>query len=149
MRQNDMCLEMPAHCKYLSVASGFIRSAASMAGFEEDGVEAIEIAAMEAVENVIDHAVVGRPGTVRLEIHQTRDSLVVDVKDRGVPWPKAVLNGKIGREMPPPDSARGRGLAMMRALMDDVIPRQAPDGTKTLRLIKRLSSVPAADQGTD
>jgi serine/threonine-protein kinase RsbW len=135
-------MEMPAHSRHLHVAAFFIKSVAAMAGFDEEAVEAIEISVMEAVENVIDHASEGAD-TVCLVIWQEKDHFVIEVQDEGIPWPREVLNGQVGREMPPPEAPRGRGLAMMRALMDEVIPENRPEGGKTLRLIKHLTRVEA------
>lgn len=146
MHQNDICMQVPAHCNYLSVVAGFIRAAAVISGLDEDGVEAVEIAVMEAVENVIDHGGPDRATTVRVEVHPTPDSLTVEVKDRGRPWPRAVLDGEVGREMPPPEAARGRGMAMMHALMDEVTPVQYEDGSKTLRMIKKIPQARVAGQ---
>ena len=96
-----------------------------------------------AVENVIDHAQVGHHETVNVGVRLVGDDLVVEVRDMGVPWPDRVLNGEVGVEMPPIYSERGRGMAMMRALMDDVTPLQRPNGGKTLRMTKRLLRVAA------
>ncbi len=148
MQQNEICMQIPAHCRYLSIAAGFITAAAVASGLEDEAVEAVEIAAMEAVENVIDHAGPDMADTVRIEVLVTPESLIVDVKDRGIPWPRAVLTGEVGRDMPPPEAPRGRGLAMMRALMDEVIPTQAADGTKSLRLVKKRSTAQAAGQSS-
>ena len=139
----ELTLEIPAHARHLGVAAGFIRAAARVAGFEEDGVEAVEIAVMEAVDNVIDHARVGHEESVTIVVRQSGDDLIVEIRDMGVPWPERVLNGEVGVEMPPIYSERGRGMAMMRALMDEVTPLQRPDGGKTLRMVKRLLRVAA------
>lgn len=139
----ELTLVIPAHARHLGVAAGFIRAAARVAGFEDDGVEAVEIAVMEAVENVIDHAQVGHHETVNVGVRLVGDDLVIEVRDMGVPWPDRVLNGEVGVEMPPIYSERGRGMAMMRALMDEVTPLQRPDGGKTLRMVKRLLRVAA------
>jgi serine/threonine-protein kinase RsbW len=133
-------MEMPANARHLHVAAYFIKSVASLYGFEEEAVEAIEIAVMEAVENVIDHAR-GGAETVCLEIWLDADALIVEICDEGIPWPPEVLNGQVGRDMPPPEAPRGRGIAMMRALMDAVIPMNRPEGGKILRLVKRLTRV--------
>lgn len=130
-------MEMPAHCRHLHVAAYFTKSVATLFGFDEESVEAIEIAVMEAVENVIDHAREGAD-TVRLIIWQENHDFVVEVRDEGIPWPREVLTGQVGVDMPPPDAPRGRGIAMMRALMDEVIPENRPEGGKTLRMIKRF-----------
>lgn len=143
MSEPPLQLQLPAHARHLALAAGFVRAAARLAGFDEDGTEAIEIAAMEAVENVIDHARVGRDERVTVSVFRDVDDFVLEVRDQGVPWPSRVLNGEVGREMPPIESERGRGLAMMRALMDDVAPLSLPDGTKVLRMVKRLANVAA------
>jgi anti-sigma regulatory factor (Ser/Thr protein kinase) len=138
---NPLLLEIPARNQHLSVAAAFVRSASELAGFDEQGVEGIEIAVMEAVENVLDHARTGRLDTVTLVAWQRGDDFIVEVRDHGGPWPAEVLTGEVGSEMPPADAARGRGLAIMRALMDGVVPVQAVDSTKALRLYKRLPQV--------
>jgi serine/threonine-protein kinase RsbW len=133
-------MEMPANARHLHVAAYFIKSVALLHGFDEEAVEAIEIAVMEAVENVIDHASEGAQ-TVGLQIWQNGDDFIVEICDQGIPWPPEILNGQVGRDMPPPEAPRGRGIAMMRALMDEVIPMNRPEGGKILRLVKRLSRV--------
>ena len=141
MTEPVICLEMPARSRHLQVAASFIKAISTIAGFDEDATEAIEISVMEAVENVIDHAQVGGDDTVSLRVWQDQDDFVVEVGDHGIPWPEAILNGQIGRDMPPPDAARGRGLAMMRTLMDEVIPENGKNGGKTLRLIKHRTRI--------
>ena len=61
-----LCLEIPVSSRYLHVAANFVRSAATLYGCDEDAMEAIEIAAMEGVENVIDHPQLD--GRARLKI---------------------------------------------------------------------------------
>lgn len=138
-----LLLQMPAQARHLAVAAGFVRAAARLAGFDEDGTEAIEIAAMEAVENVIDHARVGGDEQLTVAVSREADDFVLEVRDRGIPWPTRVLTGEVGVDMPPIESERGRGLAMMRALMDEVAPLSLPDGTKVLRMVKRLAQAVA------
>jgi serine/threonine-protein kinase RsbW len=138
-----ICLEMPARSRHLQVAASFIKAISTIAGFDEDSIEAIEISVMEAVENVIDHAGVAADDTLCLRVWQDEDDFIVEIADHGIPWPEAILTGQIGREMPPPDASRGRGLAMMRELMDDVIPENGVNGGKTLRLVKHRTRIEA------
>ncbi len=137
MPERHSQLDIPVSARWLHVAANFIRAAAEGAGFDEDAIEAIEIASMEAVENVIDHSKLG--GGDRLQIDAAIDGrdFVVQIRDRGIPWPNAVIAGQVGYDMPPPDAPRGRGIAMMRALMDEVTPWQGTDGEKVLRMVKR------------
>ena len=137
-------LDIPVSARWLHVAAKFISAAAEGAGFDEDAIEGIEIAAMEAVENVIDHSSLTGGDRLKLEAGLEGDDFIIEVRDRGIPWPSAVILGKVGHDMPPPESPRGRGLAMMRALMDEVTPRQGADGEKILRLRKHRVNVDAA-----
>lgn len=139
-----LSLEIPVSCRYLHVAANFIRSATALYGCDEDASEAIEIASMEGVENVIDHAQLDDGSRLRMIVEFVNDHFIVEIRDRGVPWPREVLAGIVGQDMPSPEAPRGRGLAMMRALMDDVTTQQGPDGEKILRLIKRRAGVGAA-----
>lgn len=139
-----LCLEIPVSSRFLHVAAGFVRSAAVLYGCDEDAMEAIEIAAMEGVENVIDHAQLDGRARLKIFVEFENEQVIVEIRDRGVPWPREVLAGIVGTEMPPADSPRGRGLAMMRALMDQVTTQMGPDGEKILRLLKRRVSVGAA-----
>jgi anti-sigma regulatory factor (Ser/Thr protein kinase) len=147
MTESRLHLDIPVSARWLQLAANFVRAAARKAGFDEDAIEAIEIASMEAVENVIDHSKLGRNDRLQMSIgHGGGDEsdFVIEIRDRGIPWPREVIAGKVGHDMPPPDSPRGRGLAMMRALMDEVTPRQGADGEKLLRLVKHRVRVDAA-----
>jgi len=146
MPDSRLRLDIPVSSRWLQVAANFVRAAAEGAGFDEDAVEAIEIASMEAVENVIDHSQLGGGDRLKMSVGIDGDDadFVVEIRDRGIPWPREVIAGKVGHDMPPPESPRGRGLAMMRALMDEVTPRQGTDGEKLLRLVKHRVRVDAA-----
>ena len=136
MPEPRLRLDIPVSARWLHVAANFIRAAAEGAGFDEDSIEAIEIASMEAVENVIDHSQLGSGDRLQLEAGVDPSGFVVEIRDRGIPWPREVIAGKVGHDMPPPESPRGRGIAMMRALMDEVIPSQGMNGEKVLKLVK-------------
>jgi serine/threonine-protein kinase RsbW len=138
-----LCLEIPVSSRFLHVAANFVRSASVLYGCDEDAMEAIEIAAMEGVENVIDHARLDSRARIKIFVEFENEQVIVEIRDRGVPWPREVLSGTVGHEMPPAESPRGRGLAMMRALMDQVTTQMSPDGEKILRLMKRRVSVGA------
>ncbi|MDZ4805921.1 MAG: ATP-binding protein [Candidatus Eisenbacteria bacterium] len=144
MPERRLQLDIPVSARWLHVAANFIRAAAEGAGFDEDAMEAIEIASMEAVENVIDHSKLGSGDRLQLESTFDGRDFVVQIRDRGIPWPHEVTSGMVGHDMPPPDAPRGRGIAMMRALMDEVTPWQGTDGEKVLRMVKHRANVDAA-----
>lgn len=77
-------------------------------GLDEDRRFALLAACGEAIANAVEHAYVGTPGLVRVNAHASHDTLVVSVEDEGK-WKPAQRRDE-----------RGRGLPMMRALMDAV-----------------------------
>jgi serine phosphatase RsbU (regulator of sigma subunit)/anti-sigma regulatory factor (Ser/Thr protein kinase) len=102
-------------------------------GIGESDVFAITLAVSEAAANAIEHAYGGREATFALRCTYDRagGEVVVKVTDTGR-W----------RESHP--YGRGRGLVIMRSLVDDVSLDRGESGT-TVTLSKRI----AADQATD
>ncbi len=87
-------------------------------GLRIDGerVDDVLLAAGEAAGNAIEHAYRGRDGMVRLHAYVYERSLVVEVCDAG----RWRLDG---------DPERGRGLGIMRALVDRVSIENTRTGT--------------------
>ncbi len=77
-------------------------------GFDEDRSFALLTATGEAIANAVEHAYPGPPGIVRVQASATDDLLTVVVEDDGK-WKPAQRRDE-----------RGRGLPLMRALMDAV-----------------------------
>ena len=77
-------------------------------GYDEDARFAILTAAGEAIANAVEHAYVGAPGIVRLHAEVHDHLLAIVVEDDGR-WKPAQRRDD-----------RGRGLPLMRALMDAV-----------------------------
>jgi anti-sigma regulatory factor (Ser/Thr protein kinase) len=78
---------------------------------DPDLVDDLVMAASEALENCADHAFTGIPagGTMTLTAHTAGTTLVITVADDGR-W-RETTSGP----------CRGRGLAMMRTLVDEVV----------------------------
>ena len=87
---------------------------------DADVIEDLVLAASEALENCCDHAYSGGPGagTMTLTASQAHDRLVITVADDGS-W--QLEGAETGH--------RGRGLTMMRQLVDDVAIEAGPGGT--------------------
>jgi len=104
---------------------GWLRSCDVGARIAQD----VLVAAGEAIANAIEHGHRYRPGEqVRLRAVSTANQLRVTVTDRGR-W----------RATPPGDrSLRGHGIALMRALMQQVTIEPGPSGT-TVDLYLRIS----------
>jgi serine/threonine-protein kinase RsbW len=95
---------------------------------DPDLVDDLVMAVSEALENCCDHAFAGTAtsGTMTLTAHASDAVLVITVADDGC-W----------QEAPSEPGIRGRGLAMMRELVDDVVIECGPQDTH-LALTHRL-----------
>jgi anti-sigma regulatory factor (Ser/Thr protein kinase) len=102
-----------------------LRAFLEAARVEGGQIDDVVLAAGEAAGNAIEHAYRGRPGAFRLRAHLANKRLVVEVWDDG----RWRLDG---------DPERGRGLGIMRALVDDVAIESTREGT-SVRLVLALS----------
>jgi anti-sigma regulatory factor (Ser/Thr protein kinase) len=121
-------LELRAAPSQLVVARRFADGAAARFGMEERERYEFTFAVNEAVSNAIEH---GRPspsGTIRMEVIEEDGALVFEVEDHGTFAPQAPATD--------PFPERGRGLAFMAAVVDEVDVRRGAKGT-IVRLRKR------------
>jgi serine/threonine-protein kinase RsbW len=93
----------------------------------------IELALSEACANVVHHAAAGDEYEVHVIIED--DTCTVTVTDEGVGFGPPEAHAAA---MPPADSPRGRGIALMTALVDDVRFEREPNGGTTVRLFKTV-----------
>ncbi|BBY18208.1 histidine kinase [Mycolicibacterium litorale] len=110
----------PARNEFLSSSRGALRRWLAQAGVGPDQAMNVLIAAGEAVANAIEHGHRDRPdGFVTLRATAMVDRLYVSVLDTGS-WKPPRTKA---------DTRRGRGVALMEGLMDDVTIRPGDDGT--------------------
>ena len=119
----------------------FVRKHADTAGFSEDAVAEIEVAVGEAVTNAILY---GQPNgvaeeeVVRIEVGVNGALFYIEVQDPGPGFdPNAVQ--EVGPDNG--DAVGGRGLYLMRALMDNVEMRRHKQGMQ-VRLERSLPRTP-------
>ncbi|MDP9440783.1 MAG: ATP-binding protein, partial [Actinomycetota bacterium] len=82
--------------------------------------------------NAVRHAS-GAPGSVTLRAWAESDTIVIEVSDDGssLVWPDDVSD-----ELPDPDAEQGRGLFLVRELVDEVMSR-LQEGRTVVRVVKR------------
>jgi len=116
------------------VTRRLIAQALTVVGVEPDTVSDVEIALSEACANVLRHAKVGDAYEVRAGFDQQRAFL--EIIDQGGGFDDAVAG------QTPEDAESGRGVTLMRALMDKVqFESKAGNGSAVL-LEKRLRFLP-------
>ena len=96
-------------------------------GLTDDQTYALMTAVGEAVANAVEHAYADHPGTVKLRIEPTDTALAITIEDNGR-WKQQQKRDE-----------RGRGLPLMRALMDGVEIRTNAAST-TIRLTMTLTT---------
>jgi anti-sigma regulatory factor (Ser/Thr protein kinase) len=103
---------------------------AARIGLDEDRAWALITAVGEAMANAVEHAYPDRPGIVRLRVASAQAALHASIEDDGR-WKQTQKRDE-----------RGRGLPLMRALMDGVEIRTNQSHT-TIRLTLALNGRPA------
>ncbi|HMK09709.1 MAG TPA: ATP-binding protein [Anaerolineales bacterium] len=112
-------LTVPGDTTSLAGVCAFVEAAADAGGFDERTSHACQLAVCEAVENVIQHGYRGERGTILLRARSGSGSLTVEIVDDAPAFdptrypvdPRASLrDARVG----------GRGLLMIRRVMDDI-----------------------------
>jgi serine/threonine-protein kinase RsbW len=110
----------------LTAVRDFVYSRACALGLPPPRADLLTLAVSELATNTLQHTTGG--GSVRVRAAQ--GWLVCDVVDRGA-------TRTFGREMPPADAVRGRGLAIVERICDEVTVAASTEGTR-VRLRMRL-----------
>jgi anti-sigma regulatory factor (Ser/Thr protein kinase) len=105
----------------LAAVRAFVRSCSSALGLAARRVELLALAVSELATNTLQHT----SGGGRVRVWADAGQLVCDVADAGP-------DRSFG-EMPAAHAARGRGLAIVRRIADEVAAIAGPDGT-TVRI---------------
>jgi len=116
----------------VEAAETFAKGAAREEGYSEEQVERLGLAVREAAANAVTHGnSYSSSKSVHFRVEVTEERLVVRLKDEGKGFDPA--------EVPDPTAPEGllkgsgRGLLMMRALVDEVEVRNAaPRGTEVV-----------------
>ena len=129
-----LTLILPSDLRLLPVARAFIEAACQAGGLDKAVTHAVVLASDEATNNVIRHAHNNDSGlTVRIECVLGADHIEVRLLDEGEPFDLSAV--------PPLDPGElrigGRGVYLMRTLMDEVICQPRGPRGNVLRLIKR------------
>ena len=137
-QSGTIVLTIGSRLEHLSMVHALIEGLASEFEIDEETTTALQIAVIEAGTNAIQHGnVFASDKIVRFEFRVQPKEICVWVADFGKGFdPKMVAN-------PTDESAlldpHGRGLFLMRALMDDVTFETRPDYGTTVCLKKKCS----------
>lgn len=117
-------IEAPAVPSSARILRQSLRRLAAGVGLDEQRAFGLLVAAGEAISNVIEHAYGLREGLIHVTGRRIENSLVVEIKDSGT-W------------RAPRSEGRGRGIALMRSIVDEADVEADSSGT-TVRLALSL-----------
>ncbi|HZQ04743.1 MAG TPA: ATP-binding protein [Gaiellaceae bacterium] len=130
-----MRLTIPAKAEYIMLGRLALTSLARVQELADEELSDLKLALTEACTNAVRHAYADGDGVVEIDYRLYPDRIVVEVSDSG------------GGFSPPETSESeedlltegGLGIAIIRALADELEIGDRPGGGSTLRFVKRLS----------
>lgn len=132
-----LTLALPRDSITIPVVRRTLTQSLDALGIEAECREDIRVAITEACTNVLDHAVDGDDYAVSCGI--TQDTCVIEVVDRGHGFdPGAIAAGA------DVSAEQGRGIQLMRALVDRIHFDNRPEAGTVVHLEKRLAWAPDA-----
>ena len=127
-------LTIPSDLRLLALARSFIEGVCRVAGFDERATRAIVMATDEATNNVIRHAHRDNPDApLQIECYFVSDGIEVRLLDEGAPFDITTVPHLDPAELRP----GGRGVFLMRALMDELSCHPRGERGNLLRMVKR------------
>jgi serine/threonine-protein kinase RsbW len=127
-------LTIPAKAEYIALVRLALVGLARTRALGEDVVGDLKLALTEACSNSIRHAYAGnQEGTVEVRYGLTSDRMAIEISDAGTGFDPTA-----GREGNGELDEGGLGIAIIRALVDDLEIGSGPDGSR-IRFVKRLA----------
>ncbi|MBW3606200.1 MAG: ATP-binding protein [Actinobacteria bacterium] len=138
MAQIELQLTLPRDARYVGVLRRVAESLLAGLDVPEESVDDVAVALSEACGNVIRHA----EGTAEygVQLSVTDDHCSIEVCDLGPGFDPATLDEMPAELDDVPGAERGRGVPLLKALMDDLQFVREED-TTTVRLFKRWEAV--------
>ncbi len=128
-------LTLPSDLRVLSVARAFVEAVCQTGNLDRSTIHAVVLATGEAVSNVIRHAHRERSGAkLQLCCRLSPDTVEVLVVDEGEPF----LLENVPFLDPGEMRVGGRGVFLMRTLMDELTCQGRIEGGNILRMVKRI-----------
>jgi serine/threonine-protein kinase RsbW len=140
-----LTLVLPSELRLLPVARAFVEAVCQAGRLDQHVIEAIGMALHEAISNVIRHAHHDHPeAQFQIRCSLGRDRVEIQVWDEGEPFDLAAVPHLDPAEL----RLGGRGVFLMRALMDEVSCQPRGPRGNILRMVKRCGRNSAAcDRG--
>ena len=138
---------LPREASSIPVTRRIVGCVLAELGVDDDCISDVEVAVTEACTNVLKHAD-GATSEYEVEVTITHAQIGVRIKDGGRGFDNSALKAGHSREVDL-DIAQesGRGIALMRALVDNVQFLSRPEAGTIVHLTKRRDSTADSDMG--
>ncbi len=128
-------LTLPSDLRQLALVRAFLEAVCEVSGLDRLATDAVVLACHEAVSNVIRHAHCHCPDAcLQILCFRTADGLEVHLNDEGAPFDLATVPSLDPSEI----RIGGRGVFLMRKLMDELSCERRGERGNTLRMVKRF-----------
>jgi serine/threonine-protein kinase RsbW len=129
-------LTIPSDPRLLALARGFVEAVCEIGDIDRTTTDAIVLAMHEAAINVIRHAHRCDPNAqIQIQCFLCPDSIEIHLLDEGEPFDLASVPDLDPAEL----RIGGRGVFLMRTLMDELTCHPRGERGNTLRMVKRCS----------
>ncbi len=128
-------VRLPRDARSLPLMRGLLRQALEHLDVATPAIEEIVLALTEACANVVQHA--GEHEEYQVDVAITDDTCRISVLDEGHGFDFDSALAPAGSSL-----EAGRGLLLMKALVDDLQFVRAEDGRHRVELVKRLRTEP-------
>jgi serine/threonine-protein kinase RsbW len=127
----DLSVSLPRESVSVPVVRRLATQALRAFGVDDEDVDDVQVAITEACANVIDHAAATDTYDVKIEL--AADRCAITVVDQGVGFDATSVPRQAAD-----DAEVGRGLTLMRALVDNLAFRNEPQAGAVVHMVKTL-----------
>jgi serine/threonine-protein kinase RsbW len=137
-------LTIASDLRLLALARSFVEAVCRVAGLDDGTTDAVVLATDEATNNVMRHAHRGHPeASIQIRCFVNPDRIEIHLLDEGDPFDLTA----VPHLDPAEERVGGRGVYLMRHLMDELSCQPRGERGNTLRMVKRRGRRPPACQG--
>jgi serine/threonine-protein kinase RsbW len=135
----NFSITLPMNPESELVAVRALDQIATYTELDEDSIERTKLALIEACINAVEHSQ-SFEGKVQVHFSAHPHQLEIMVQDRGKAFDPEIMQSKMVMEKDPLSPKRGRGLSLIREMMDEVRFEAMEKGTR-LYMVKRKRQV--------
>jgi len=126
-------LTIPSDLRLLGLARAFVEAICQVAGLDDRTTHAIVLATDEATNNVMRHAHQGNPDAqLQIQCYVRPDGIEIHLHDEGQPFDLAAVPHLDPAEL----RVGGRGVYIMRTIMDELTCQPRGERGNVLRMVK-------------